>query len=341
MKKTLHPWQANLLMLVCTIVLFFAVIEILLRLTIDNGIPRTPPIYQKSEDPELSYELKPSLSEYAFRSTIETDRRGLRSSEIHPGKKTVALLGDSIAFGYGLENDQTIGAQMNVLLPNTYNIVTAAAPGYSLGQEAALYRTKIAQLHPGTLVLIFHWNDLTLTQPDILDDDGNLHPPDWVPGTSRCSPMVTGILKMFPGQCWLDLHSAFYRTVKKIISARTEQENALQQTSDLTQDAFDDYVTDDQIQKYGNELASFSRSLPRDLSRLFVIWPERPLHFAATADLMTLAKQSGFETLNLYEVFGNRGETLSWDTVHPSAKTAEEAAAVIVSALRTWDLLPR
>ncbi len=341
MKKNLRSLIGNLLVLACTVTIFFGGIEVMLRLTgIDHGIPKTPPIYQKSADPAVSYEPKPSLHETAFRSTIITDRRGFRSPEIHPGKPTIVLLGDSISFGYGLENDQMIGARLDAALEGKYNVVTAASPGYNLGQESAFYSEKVAQLHPATLILQFHWNDLTMQLPDVLDDEGNLHAHDWKPGDPNCNPIATGILAYIPGSCWLDLHSALYRTIKKVISARTEQGNAAAQVGELTKNAFGDYVTDAQLNAYEGQLQSFAKTLPKDLNTLFIIWPERPLHLLSTPKLMAMAEKQGFHALNLYEVFGNRAESLSWDTVHPSAKTADEAAGVIRGALEQWKLLP-
>ncbi len=331
----------NIALLCSTVILFFGAIEIGLRVTgIDRGTQKTPPIYRKSDNPELSYQLKPNLNETAFRSTIVTDRRGFRSSDVHPGKPTLALLGDSIAFGYGVENDQTLAARLNVLLEEKLNIVNAAAPGYGLSQEAAMYKDNVDVLHPETLILVFHWNDLTETEPNVLDDDGNLHPPGWTPDQPRCSPLNDGLMRWIPGRCWLDLHSALYRTMKKVVIARTEQANLHRQEEENRQNAFGDEVTDAQLQKYEQTLTEFVKTLPRSINLLFVIWPEKRLHLESAQKLRLIAEKQDFHVLNLYEVFGNKAETLSWDTVHPSAKTVDEAASVIKAGLEEWKLLP-
>lgn len=324
-----------------TLLIFFSAIEIALRLTgIDRGAPKTPPIYRKSDDPALSYQLKPNLRETAFRSTVVTDRRGFRSEEVHPGKSTLAILGDSIAFGYGLENDQTLSARLDALLEKSLNIVNAAAPGYGLSQEAAMYKNIVDMLHPSTLILVFHWNDLTDTDPSVLDDEGNLHPPGWTPDQPTCHPIESGVLGWLPGRCWLDLHSAFYRVMKKVLIARTEQRNLHEQEEEYRRNAFGDAVTDAQLEKYERALVAFVKTLPRSTHLLFVIWPEKQLHLESAQKLRTIAERQDFRVLNLYEVFGNKAESLSWDTVHPSAKTVDEAAGVIKAALVEWNLLP-
>jgi lysophospholipase L1-like esterase len=324
-----------------TLLIFFGGIEFGLRLTgIDRGVPKTPPIYRVSADPAVTYELRPNMRETAFRSTVITDSRGFRSKEADPALPTIAVLGDSISFGYGIENNETIAARLGELVGAGFNVINAAAPGYSLAQEAAFYRNNVASLNPTTLVLQFHWNDLTGDPPNVLDAEGNLRPPSWTPSAMRCNPLETGLLRYLPARCWLDLHSAFYRTVKKVVSRRTEKQNEAQQVQQAAAGAVHDYVTDAQLAAYERTLSAFARTLPRSTKKLFIIWPERPLHLQSVPRLEQAAARAGFRTLNLYEIFGNNAETLSWDTVHPSAKTAKTAAIVIDAALREWNLLP-
>lgn len=340
-RRARRSFTPNIAVVLVTIGLFFGGIEAALRITgIDKGRPHTPPIYAKSENPDLSYELLPNLQQKAFRSTIVTDRRGFRSAEIHPGKPTIAVMGDSIAFGYGLENDQTLGGRLQTLLGDTVNVVTAAAPGYTLGQQAALYEEKVSLLHPKTIILVFYWNDLTDLEPAVLDDDGNLQAPDWKPGTPTCHPIEEGLLGMLPGRCWLDLHSAFYRTVKKVIVARTEKENLAEQQEQYRENAFAEKPSEGHIGRYAGIFERFANGLPKDTKKLFVIWPEKRLHLDETPLLRTIAEREGFSVLNLYEVFGNKAESLEWDTVHPSAKTVQEAAGIVKAALQEWELLP-
>lgn len=341
MRKRFRGSWKNLLLTLATIIVFFSGIEIAVRvLGIESGKPKTPPIYERSDDPALNYVLKPNLNETAFRATVKTDRRGFRSEEVHPGKKTMTILGDSIAFGYGLENDQTLAAKLNDALGGTFNIVNAAVPGYTLGQEAAIYREKIDVLHPSTLILVFYWNDLTDRDPAVLDDDGNLQAPGWTPEQPKCHPIEDGVMGWIPGSCWLDLHSAFYRAMKKVVIARTEHRNLEEQQEEYRRDAFGDGVTEAQLAAYERTLAAFVKTLPRTVNLLFVIWPEKRLHLEATQKLRVIAEEQDFRVLNLYEVFGNKAESLTWDTVHPSAATVEEAAGVIKAALERWELLP-
>ncbi|MBI3619164.1 SGNH/GDSL hydrolase family protein [Candidatus Peregrinibacteria bacterium] len=329
-------------LMIGTVLVFFALGEITLRGTgIEAGHPVPPQIYRSSENPEIGYELKPLLHASAYRSTVTTNSQGFRSPELDPAKKTIAILGDSIAFGYGLEDDQTIASRLSDLLGGKENVLNSGVPGYNLRQETATYAQKIAKLHPSTLVIIFYFNDLRDLVPGVIDARGNIVPRGSkdLEGPPVCHPIETGILSFIPGKCWLDLHSAFYRAVRKFVSAREEQHNLQQQEVAFRQDVFSDTTKPENFQSYAKTLDRLVALLPRHLPRLFVLWPEKELHFPFRPKVRALAEAHGFRVLDLYEVFGNQAETLGWDTVHPSAKTTGEAAAIIADMLKHEKLI--
>ncbi len=328
-------------LLLGTLVFFFGSIEIMLRVTgIEKGKPYPPPIFQSSTNSSISYELKPSISEKAYRHIVTTNDLGFRSPALDPKKKNIAVLGDSITFGYGVANDETLAARMSAELNNSYNVLNTAVPGYTLGQELATYREKVKKLNPAALVLVFYWNDLGDMRTGKLDRQGNIRGPDWKETDDRCNPITTGVLGLVPGKCWLDMHSALYRTIKKVISARTEHRNLEIQQEEAKNTAFTETITEERVQAYQAQLKELAQELPPGFPKLFVIWPDKELHFTLRPRLEAMAKAEGFAVLDLYDVFGNRAETLSWDTVHPSSKTLSEAAAIVVAAMREWKLLP-
>lgn len=324
----------NIGLLIGSTLLFFSGIESVLRATgLEKGRPVPPPLFQTNPNPDISYELKPNMRERAYRSTIKTNSLGFRSPELDPTKPTMAVLGDSIAFGYGLENDETITAQLSTLFEETFNILNTAVLGYTLLQETATYEQKIKPLHPKALLLFFHFNDLRDMEPAELHPDGNIRPRGTPQESLQCRPITDGILQYIPGKCWLDLHSAFYRAVKKVVSRQQEFRNLKEQESTYRVTGFVDAVTEEQLQTYSHTLRHLTSSLPKNLHRLFVIWPEKELHLIARPKLEVIAASQGFSVLDLYEVFGNSPQTLSWDTIHPSANTAKQAAAIIKAAL--------
>ncbi len=333
MTPRLQSSLMNIGLLLGSILLVIAALEIGLRVAgIDQGHTVPPPLYRKSSNPNISYELKPNLNIHVFRSTVQTDASGLRSPQADPAKPTLAVLGDSITFGYGLEESQSIPGRLQEMLP-AWNVVNAAVPGYNLLQEAGLYQEKVAALQPKALVLIFYWNDLHDMVPADLAPDGNLYTRGSTPPSQVCAPATIGILSMIPGKCWLDTHSALYRVLKKFALARFIKENQQQQIANERADLFSDSIDQKSVDAYAAELKAFAATLPPTLPRLFVIWPEQPLHFLLRPQMKAIAQAQGFKVLDFYEIFGNAPETLSWDTVHPDAKTDSEAADVIKAVL--------
>ncbi|KKW38870.1 MAG: hypothetical protein UY87_C0060G0005 [Candidatus Peribacteria bacterium GW2011_GWC2_54_8] len=317
----------NLGLLAITTVLFFGGIEVALRMTgLQRTKPNPPQIYRVSEDPRISYELIPDISRKAYREKVTTNSQGFRSPELDLAKETVVMLGDSIAFGYGIKDEETLAAQLQERIPE-YNFLNTAAPGYHLGMQTALYQTKLRDLDPAMVMLVFHYNDFDV-QTGWLDETGIIRAPDWVPTDPECSPVTEGMLKYMPGKCWLDLHSAFYKAVKKVVNMRVAQE-ALEETREMEVLAPREEVTDMQMQLYFVQLKRISAMLPEGMPRVFVLWPDRFLHSTTKPKLIAEAEKNGFLVIDLYETFGNNVEVLGWDTVHPSAKAVEEAAEVI------------
>lgn len=335
----LRSFLLNFALLLGSLLFVIAGLEFLLRVTgIEKGRPMPPPIYQRSPNPDISYELKPNMQEKAFREIVTTNSLGFRSSEPDPAKPVLALLGDSITFGYGTRDDETLGAVLQREFPE-WSVQNTAVPGYNLRQERATYEAKLRALNPKILLLVFYWNDLENMVLSILADDGNIRPAD-APHSVACNPIREGILGWIPGKCWLDLHSSVYRVLKKVVSARTEKKRQLEEEHANRSSPFDESIPAERLQDYGRELDTLVALLPPDLPRLFVIWPDRRLHFTLRPQLKTFAESRGFRVFDFYEVFGNSPETLAWDTSHPSPATLQTAGEIIAATLRHYRLLP-
>ena len=85
------------------------------------------------------------------------------------------------------------------------------------------------------------------------------------------------------------------------------------------------------LDDYASELQKLARIIPTN--RTFIIWPDNFLHTETRPELIQIAERNGFTVIDLYELFGNQVETLSWDTVHPSPKSIEDAAQYIHAQL--------
>ena len=75
-----------------------------------------------------------------------------------PGVTRIAVLGDSLAFGWGAEDDETYPAQLERLLerrlpPARFEVINAAFPGTCLGEKALWYEAGVQSFHPRVVVL--------------------------------------------------------------------------------------------------------------------------------------------------------------------------------------------
>ncbi len=311
-----------------SILAFFLIAELGLRITgLQRTSPNPPKIFQSSEHEDISYELKANLKkEKAYKAKVSTNSLGFRSTELLENTPTIAVFGDSITFGYGVNNDQTLTSFISELIPG-YNVINTAVPGYNLVQETDVLRKKIVPIDPEIVVLVFYFNDLGGTT-GFLDDQGILRPKGWDPSQETCRPIATGIMNYLPGKCWLADHSAFYKAFKKAYDLRAGKKRKKEEQKNSIENPEEDTVEQNELTQYSIQLERFSKLIPLD-RKYFVIWPDQELHEASRPKLKKIAEAYEFQVIDLYDIFGNKVPTLPWDTVHPSPKALEKAAGVI------------
>lgn len=124
---------------------------------------------RRTDNPRLGFELRPGGSvraEVAYR----INGLGLRGPETTvekpPGVRRVAVLGDSIAFGYWVAEADAFAAQLQALLgeaspPGTrVEVLNFGVPGYNLDQETETLRSKALAFSPDAVVVALCLNDL-------------------------------------------------------------------------------------------------------------------------------------------------------------------------------------
>ena len=135
-------------------------------------------IVRPSADPEMVYELKPSISGTFQNRPFTFNSHGMRDEE-YPLKKgeatfRIAAIGDSVLFGWGVEQDHSYTAVAEKFLNDhskdhqtaadpsggpRYEILNFGIPGYNTTMEAALLEKKAAQFDPDMILLHFVSND--------------------------------------------------------------------------------------------------------------------------------------------------------------------------------------
>src|SRR5262249_9193733 len=108
---------------------------------------------------DVVYELKPGLDTCFEKARVRTNAEGVRAAGAYRRPKPTAvfrilLLGDSQAFGWGLDEADTLGAQLAASLRGAgeVEVVNAGVPGYNAVQESAWLRARGLAYEPDCVV---------------------------------------------------------------------------------------------------------------------------------------------------------------------------------------------
>lgn len=132
-------------------------------------------LFRKSPDPELVHELIPGASIPGVSEEIVINSEGFRDDpferEKGEGVFRIVLLGDSVAWGYGVDTHEAFPQRLEVLLNEgladgspTVEVLNLGVMGYSTAQEARLLETKGVEYAPDLVILAYVLND-----PDEVD----------------------------------------------------------------------------------------------------------------------------------------------------------------------------
>lgn len=130
-------------------------------------------IMRSSDNPRILYELKPNtkinFSGAFFKlppSTIEISSQGLRDYEYpvrkDEGKFRIIILGDSIAFGWGVELEQGLSKRLEHSLnkiDNRYEVINFSIPTANTTQEVEILATRCLAYNPDLVIFVVCEND--------------------------------------------------------------------------------------------------------------------------------------------------------------------------------------
>lgn len=130
-------------------------------------------IHQKSSDPQLVYELRPGASTIREGILYQNNSQGFRDDEFTalPHSKDeyrIVVIGDSVAWGWGVEMAQAWPQQLEKLLGEAkrkpIRVYNLAVNGYSTQQEVRMLETKGLAYEPDLVILNYALNDPTIEE---------------------------------------------------------------------------------------------------------------------------------------------------------------------------------
>lgn len=295
---------------------------------------------RRSDDPRLGFELRPggvARGEVEYRVNAE-GLRGPEATIAKPaGTRRVAVLGDSIAFGYWVAEGDAFPRRLEGMLNDVraggprVEVLNFAVPGYNLDQEIEALRAKALAFSPDLVVVAFCLNDLEgpFSYELGLVQDRAARGRSW-PGRAR--EALLGRSRLLS---WIEYRLSELEARRSFVRARNPLGESLGPGEVARQKA----ALDGKLAVLRSLLAS------RGIPGVVVVFPtlgarfERYPHGDLHAAVVRSAEEAGLAAVDLlacYSAYSFRD--LRVDVVHPSPLGHRVAAHAIRDALcaRGW-----
>jgi hypothetical protein len=228
---------ANLLLAASAVTLTLALAEVASWFLLPQWAPENGSRTFWRYDERLGWSQRPGANgvhrHADFAARVEVSAQGLRDREYPearvPGLCRMLVLGDSFAWGFGVEREEIFHELIEARHPD-WEIVNAGVAGYATDQELLYLEARGLVLRPDVVLLLFHPNDLLENGEHStsgyykpyyeLEPDGEL--------ALRQVPVPPGSLEQRLDR-WLHFHTyLLYRLyhARKFIAAAREAERA-------------------------------------------------------------------------------------------------------------------
>lgn len=172
-----HIYQARggLIISVVSLLLSIGALELAIRMVDPLGIS----YYElagdytrdKLADEQLVFRHKPSWETRYGNVRVTYNERGLRDRPVLPkaaGEYRILALGDSVTFGWGVNQDKTFSARLETLLEERLHrpvrVINSGVGGYNTVQEMTYFKQEGIALQPDLVMLTYVQNDIEVNK---------------------------------------------------------------------------------------------------------------------------------------------------------------------------------
>ena len=171
MRELVKGIAAALVSFVIFLVLLEVTLQIYTRLFIYYDVEMSryaDTVKQKSDNPKIGHVHRPNARERLMGVDVTINSDGLRDEEYEVArndKYRIAVLGDSLTFGWGVEKADTYEVLLEEMLSETRptEMINFGAGNYNTQQEVNLFREKGLKYDPDKVVVFYFINDAEVT----------------------------------------------------------------------------------------------------------------------------------------------------------------------------------
>jgi len=124
-------------------------------------------LYVPDSDPEIAFRMRPDYQDFVYGAEVRINPQGLRDRSYSytkpPGVKRILILGDSVAFGYGIPAEDTFAKQwerrLEPLQKGRWEIINSGVPAYTTVQEVRWFEVEGRRYQPDAVVVTYIMND--------------------------------------------------------------------------------------------------------------------------------------------------------------------------------------
>lgn len=173
--QPLYQVRIGLVVSGISLLLSFGALELGIRLVDPLGISYYEQagdyVRDKLADDHLIFRHKPSWETRYGDIRVIYNERGLRDRPILPkadGEYRILALGDSVTFGWGVDQGKTFAARLESLLPSRLHrpvrVINSGVGGYNTVQEVTYFKRDGIALKPDLVLLTYVQNDIEVTK---------------------------------------------------------------------------------------------------------------------------------------------------------------------------------